>query len=133
MKCKDCGNEEFAEQSREIYCTKCGLVVSEDYLVSDRYETNNSPLDDGVQMDSTLTKLELKHNYRSRAYERYKKFKQNYYDIFESVLLENGYMMYDVPHVFYNHFLQWYNRNSKRVGNKKRVDVINWFLMEWEV
>jgi hypothetical protein len=133
MICPECGNEEFREENNEKYCTKCGLVISENFVVPDKYETNNSPLDDGVQIDSSLTKLELKHNYRSRAYERYKKFKQHYYNIFEDILLKNGYEMYDVPHIFFNHFRVWYRTNSKRIGNKKRVDVINWFLMEWEV
>jgi hypothetical protein len=80
-----------------------------------------------------MINIEKNHNYRSRSYERFLKFRQNYFYLFEEVLLENNYSMYDVPHIFYNHFLQWYRLNSKRIGNKKRVDVINRFLMEWEV
>jgi hypothetical protein len=134
MKCPECGNEEFREENDEKYCTKCGLVISEDYnTVENPYGENSLTIDNGLHLEMKMTNIEKKHNYRSRSYERFNKFKQNYYDIFENVLLKNGYMMYDVPHIFYNHFRQWYQHNSKRIGNKKRVDVINWFLMEWEV
>ena len=91
------------------------------------------PIDDGLDLEMQMINIELKYGYKSRSYERFKKFKQRYYDLFEDVLLENGYAMSDVPYIFYNHFRQWYQHNSKRIGNKKRVDVIKCFLMEFEV
>ena len=134
MKCPDCANTEFKKESGEVYCTKCGLVLTEDFsTVENPYGENSLTIDNGLHLEVQMVNIERKYNYRSRSNERFRKFKRHYYDLLEDVLLENGYMMYDVPHIFYNHFLQWYNHNSKRIGNKKRIDVINWFLMEWEV
>ena len=90
-------------------------------------------INDGLDLEMQMIRAELKYGYKSRSYERFKKFKQRYFNLFEDVLLEEGYAMCDVPHIFYNHFRQWYNCNSKRIGNTKRVDVIKWFLMDWEV
>ena len=132
MNCPDCGSNNIVQEKREKYCGNCGLVLDEEYT-DDNCSEYNYPLDDSIKIDTTLTRLELKHNYRSRSYERFNKFKQHYYDLFEDTLLENGYVMSDVPHIFYNHFLQWYQLNSKKIGNKKRIDVIYCFLMEWEV
>lgn len=133
MKCPDCKSDKIIEKEGQTYCGNCGLILSEDNISHDNYSEYNYPLDDSIKMDVTLTRLELKHGYRSRSYERFNKFKQHYFELFEDTLLENGYAICDVPHIFYNHFLQWYRLNSKRIGNKKRIDVINWFLMEWEV
>jgi hypothetical protein len=132
-KCPECGNEEFREENNEKYCTKCGFVISENYIVSDKYETDNYPLNDSVNMNTTLTKLEKKHGYDSKAAKRFRKFKFDYFDLFEQVLLQEGYHYADIPNIFYNHFMNWfYSRKHKR-GNKKRKDVIYDFLMAWEV
>lgn len=90
-------------------------------------------IDDGLDLEMRMINIELKQGYKSRSYERFKKFKQRYYDIFEDILLENGYAITDVPHIFYNHFKQWYEQNSKKIGNTTRVDVINWFLRDWQI
>lgn len=84
-------------------------------------------------LEKQMIDIELKHGYRSRSYERFKKFKQRYYDSFETVLLDKGYMLCDVPDIFYNHFRQWYDCNSKSIGNRSRVDTILLFLSEYEV
>ena len=135
MKCPECESENIVEEQNEVYCRDCGLIIREDYMtVENNYDENsNLTIDDGLNLDVQMTNIEKKHNYRSRSYERYRKFKQRYYDIFEDVLLENGYAICDIPHIFYNCFRVWYKHNSKRIGNKKRIDVINWFLMDWEV
>jgi hypothetical protein len=133
MKCPECGSEKIVEEEHQTYCGNCGLILSENYCANDKYETDNCPLNDSVEMNVTLTKLERKHNYTSKAAKRFWKFKSDYFDLFEEILLEEGYHYADIPNIFYNNFMDWfYSRKHKR-GNKKRKDVIYDFLMAGEV
>lgn len=133
MKCKECSNTEFREENGELYCTKCGLVLSECFIVPDKYETNNCPLNDSVEMNTILTKLEKKNGYDSKAAKRFRKFKFDYLDLFEEVLLEEGYKYADIPNIFFNHFMDWYYARKRKPSNRKRKDIIYDFLMAWEV
>ena len=133
MKCSDCGNGEFKEENKIVYCTKCGLILSENYCANDKYETDNCPLNDSVEMNTTLTRLEKKHGYDSKAAKRFRKFKFDYFSLFEEILLKEGYNYADIPDIFYSHFIDWYYSRKHKRGNKKRKDVIYDFLMAWEV
>ena len=133
MKCPECSTTEFKKENGELYCSKCGLVLSECFIVPDKYETDNCPLNDSVEMNTTLTKLEMKHGYDSKAAKRFRKFKFDYFNLFEEVLLEEGYNYADIPHIFYNHFMDWYYSRKQKHSNKKRKDIIYDFLMAWEV
>lgn len=90
-------------------------------------------LNNGQDLEMEMIRIERKHGYKSRSYRRFENFKRNYYDVFERILLENGYKLYEVPNIFYSHFKQWYDLNFKNNKNTKRVDVINQFLDEFEV
>lgn len=133
MICPECGSEKIVEERNEIYCQNCGLILSENYCVNDKYETDNCPLNDSVEMNTTLTRLEKKHGYDSKAAKRFRKFKFDYFDLFEQVLLQEGYKYADIPSIFYDHFIDWYYSRKQKRGNKKRKDIIYDFLMAWEV
>ena len=133
MKCPECENEEFREENGELYCTKCGLVLSEYFFVPDKYKTDNCPLNDSVEMNTTLTRIEKKHGYDSKAAKRFRKFKSDYFDLFEEILLEEGYHYANIPHIFYNHFMDWYYSKKNKEGSRKRKDVVYDFLISWEI
>jgi ABC-type ATPase with predicted acetyltransferase domain len=133
MKCPDCKNEEFKEENGELYCSKCGLILSEDYRVNDKYETDNCPLNDSVEMNVTLTKLEKKHGYDSKSAQRFRRFKADYFDLFEKILLKEGYHYADIPNIFYNHFIDWYYSRKHKKGGRKRKDIVYDFLIRWEI
>lgn len=84
-------------------------------------------------LEMQMIRIERKHGYKSKAYRRFEKLKQRYFDLFEDIMLERDYMLYEIPDIFYNHFRPWYEHNSKGKGNPKRVEVILKFLREYEV
>ena len=133
MKCPECSNTEFKEENGELYCNKCGLVLSECFIVPDKYKTDNCSLNDSVEMNTTLTRLERKHNYTSKAAKRFWKFKSDYFDLFEEILLEEGYHYADIPNIFYNHFMDWYYSRKNKQGSRKRKDIVYDFLISWEI
>ena len=90
-------------------------------------------LNDGLDLEMEMIRRELKYGYKSKSYRRFESFKRNYYDLFEKILLKNGYEMYEVLHLFNNHFKQWYDLNFKSNKNTKRVEVINQFLETYQV
>lgn len=148
----ECGHNEFKKEyeTGEEYCSICGYIpynpfsfnyVGLKQVKKEEGNTKLAPISNkrsGLIMVGTwdlemqMIDIELKHGYKSRSYERFKKFKQRYYDTFETILLNKDYMLYEVPNIFYNHFRQWYNCNSKRIGNRSRVDTILLFLSEYE-
>lgn len=94
--------------------------------------TYHEVLNNGLDLEKEMVRIERKYGYKSPAQERFIKFKQRYYDLFEDILLKKGYNVSDVPIIFYNHFKSWYHINSKGKGNTTRVDVINQFLKDFE-
>lgn len=133
MKCPECGSNKIIEEEREKYCGNCGLVLTEDYITDDNYNTNNYPLNDSVEMNTALTKLEKKHGYDSKAAKRFRRFKSDYFDLVEEILLEEGYKYADIPNIFYNHFMDWYYSRKHRLGGRKRKDIVYDFLISWEI
>ena len=132
MKCPDCGSENIVKEE-EIYCGNCGLILLEDCFRDDNYKTDNYPLNDSVEMNVTLARLERKHGYTSKAQKRFWKFKSDYWDLFEKILLEEGYKYADIPHIFYNHFMDYYYSRKQKKGSRKRKDIIYDFLISWEI
>lgn len=94
--------------------------------------TYHEVLNNGLDVEKEMIRIERKYGYKSPAYRRFENFKHNYYGLFEDILLKKGYNVSDVPIIFYNHFKQWYELNSKSKGNSKRVDVIHQFLKDYE-
>lgn len=134
-KCPDCGENVNPE---DTFCPRCGLVFDDSPIYNTSgYDKNTGTyheiLNNGLDLEREMIQIELKHGYKSLAYMRFENFKKHYYDLFEEVLLENGYKLCEVPIIFYNHFRQWYQLNSKGKGNTNRVDVIQQFLKEFEV
>lgn len=133
MKCPECKSKKIITENNQTYCNNCGLILSEDYMVLDEYGTDNHLLPNSFKIDSILNKLEKKYNYDSKAAQRFRKFKSNYFDLFEKILLSGGYKYVNIHKIFYNHFCDWYSIRKHRISNRKREDIIYDFLYDWEI
>ncbi len=125
-KCPECNENVNPE---DTFCHKCGLVFDDSPVYDDSgFSTFNAPLGNGVELEYRLTRVEKKYGWNSPSANRYNKFKERYYNIFEEELLKHGFSLAEIDVIFLNDFSGWYKRNSKKIGGMKRKDVINRFL-----
>ena len=141
LKCQDCGNTEFVEDSNEIYCKRCGLIIEDliEFDGSHEFETSHEPLSDGLSLLAEMGKKERSNNYKSSSKNKYDKLKSRYYyGILQDKLLEMGFCLSEALDIFNYAFLQYYtididsNKPIALESGKKyqrtRQEVIDDFL-----
>lgn len=125
--CSDCGFEGI--RSYDTFCPRCGLVFDDSPVYDNSgYDTYHAPLGNGVELESKLTRIEMKYGWKSPSADRYYKLNENYYDIFVEEFLKYGFSLAEIDIIFLNDFTGWYKQNSKKTRCMKRKDVVNKFL-----
>lgn len=131
FKCKDCGNTELKREGREVFCSKCGLIIEDDtcYLdVSDTYQTSNEPLNNGLALNKEMASIERSGGWTSPSKRKYHNIKNNYYNLFVDKLLELGFCESEAWDIFNYSFIKYYERNVNSKNKRKRLIIIDEYL-----
>ncbi len=135
FKCSDCGNTELKREGREVYCSKCGLIIKDDscYLdVTDVYQTAHEPLNNGLAVNKEMASIERQGGWMSPAKQKYLNIKNKYYDLFLDKLLAIGYTEGEAWDIFNYSFVKWYKKNVTPKNRRKRSMIIDDYLNSFE-
>lgn len=135
FKCSDCGNTELKREGREVFCSKCGLIIEDDtcYLdITDTYQTAHEPLNNGLTLNKEMASIERQGGWMSPAKQKYLNIKNKYYNLFADKLLAMGYIEGEAWDIFNYSFIKYYNANVDSKNRRKRIMIIDDYLNSLE-
>lgn len=135
FKCSDCGNTELKREGREVFCSKCGLIIEDDtcYLdITDTYQTAHEPLNNGLTLNKEMASIERQGGWISPSKRKYHNIKNKYYNLFADKLLKLGFCESEAWDIFNYNFIEYYNANVDSKNRRKRTIIIDDYLNSLE-